>query len=166
MDILWISYGYSMTFIWISRWMLDDIYGCSTWGGKYVYINIIYKLLLPFSPYRFFLPYRFTGFRHSIIIKQTWRGSCTCSSHWENYFGSDLLNTIEDMVSLLGGISMAEWSVGDGIWSWFSGRFCYRFCYRFVIVLCHVSSPNPWSVGHTTTSSVHTNARGPSAAAF
>ena len=31
----------------------------------------------------FILPYRFTGFRHSAIIRQIWRGSCTCGSRWD-----------------------------------------------------------------------------------
>ena len=31
----------------------------------------------------FFLPYRLIGCRHSIVIKQTWRGSRTCGSHQE-----------------------------------------------------------------------------------
>ena len=82
-----------------------------------------------------------------------------------NYLGPTCWTQLKICFPSLGGISMAEWSVGDGVWSWFSGNFCYRFCYRFVIVLCHVDSPNPWSVGHTSSWSIHTNARGASAAA-
>ena len=98
------------------------------WGGKKKRINLLYS----FWPYRFFFPYRFTGFRHSIIIKQTWRGSCTCGSDWESTLGPTCWTQLRIFFPSLGGISMAEWSVGDGVWSWFSGNFCYRFCYRFV----------------------------------
>ena len=40
------------------------------------------NLLVPFWPSHVFL-ILFTGFQHAIVIKQTWRGSCTCVSHEE-----------------------------------------------------------------------------------
>ena len=54
------------------------------------------------------------------------------------------------VLQALGRISLAECSVGDGVWSWFSGLFCYRllsFCYRFVSRRFSQSV----FVGHTST---------------
>ena len=109
-------------------WSCVNVYKYMWGGKKRKRINLLYS----FSPYRFFSSlsfYRLSAFHHNqadlkrfIHMRQPLR----------NYFGSDLSNTIEDMFASLGGISMEEWSVGDGVWSWLSGNFCYRFCYRFV----------------------------------
>ena len=154
-DTKWIlsgSVGFKSFLVLEVRWLKIYIY-CI-----YIYISAILLFTLSF----FSLRYRFTGFRHAIRIKQTWRGSCTCGSHWEITLGPTCWTQLRIcLFPLWGGISMAEWSVGDGGWSWFR----VIFVIVFVIVLCHVDSPNPRSVGHTSTWSIHTNARGASAAA-
>ena len=85
-----------------------------------------------FTLWFLFLPCRFAGFRHSIRIKQTWRGSCTCGSQWEITLGLTCWTQLKIRFPSLGRIFMEEWSVGDGVWSWFSGQICHRFCYCFV----------------------------------
>ena len=63
-----------------------------------------------------------------------------------NYFGSDLLNTIKDMLSPGG----SPWWSDQWVMV-FEAGFRVNFVIDFVIVLCHVDSPNPWSAGHTGT---------------
>ena len=65
-----------------------------------------------------------------------------------NYFGSDLLITIEDMPSL----EESPWPSDQRAMVFEAGfrvNVVIVFAIVFVIVLCHVDSPNPWSVGHT-----------------
>ena len=71
----------------------------------------------------FFLPYRFTGFGHSIIFRQTWRGSCTCDSNQE----------ITSSVSMISG-----WWCLKLVFGLILLSFLLSFC-----VLCRVHSPNP-----------------------
>ena len=84
----------------------------------------------------FFLPYRFTGFGHSIIFRQTWRGSCTCDSNQE----------ITSSVSMISG-----WWCLKLVFGLILLSFLLSFCYRFVSRTFSQSM----SVGHTTTWSVH-----------
>ena len=125
----------------------------------------VYYIILPFSPYRFFFSpfsfYRLSAFHHKQAVLKRFMHM---PQPLINYSGSELLNTIKDMVSLFGG--NVHGGVISGRWMVFEAGFWVNFVIVFVIVLCHVDSPNLWSVGHTSTWSVHTNARGASAATF
>ena len=63
----------------------------------------------------------------------------------KDYSGPDLLNTLRIRFPSLEGISVAEWFVMS------KGGFRVNSVIVFAILLCHVDSLNPRSVGRTST---------------
>ena len=107
------------------------------WGGKNE--NKRVNLLLPFSIYRFFssLPlYRLSAFHHNEAdLKRLMHMHLPLGSI-KNYFGSGLLNTIKDMVSLFGGnlhggVISGRWYL-KLVFGIILLSFLLSFCYRFV----------------------------------